>query len=148
MGALICIFVLIAFAVLLRVCLAPRARRERREREEREARERIEAAAAKEREIRRSWRTGMFAVQPDGEHIVVMVMHPEDESMGDFGPALVDEKALEAAARAEGAGVGVVSRASSPAPPTHRRRYSRGHGYEFDASIGVVVGGRTGGRDG
>ena len=145
MGALICIFVLIAFAVLLRVCLAPRARRERREREEREARERIEAAAAKEREIRRSWRTGMFAVQPDGEHIVVMVMHPEDESMGDFGPALVDEKALEAAARAEGAGVVVVSRASSPAP-THRRQYSRGHGYEFDASMGVVVGG--GGEDG
>ena len=145
MGALICIFVLIAFAVLLRVCLAPKARRERREREEREARERIEAAAAKEREIRRSWRTGMFAVQPDGEHIVVMVMHPEDESMGDFGPALVDEKALEAAARAEGAGVVVVSRASSPAPPTHRRRYSRGHGYEFDASMGVVVGGGGGG---
>ena len=146
MGALICIFVLIAFAVLLRVCLAPKARRERREREEREARERIEAAADKEREIRRSWRTGMLAVQPDGEHIVVMVMHPEDESLGDFGPALVDEKALEAAARAEGAGVVVVSRASSPAPPTHRRRYSRGHGYEFDASMGVVVGG--GGEDG
>ena len=145
MGALICIFVLIAFAVLLRVCLAPKARRERREREEREARERIEAAADKEREIRRSWRTGMLAVQPDGEHIVVMVMHPEDESLGDFGPALVDEKALEAAARAEGAGVVVVSRASSPAP-THRRRYSRGHGYEFDASMGVVVGG--GGEDG
>ena len=146
MGALICIFVLIAFAVLLRVCLAPRARRERRAREEREARERIEAAAAKEREIRRSWRTGMLAVQPDGEHIVVMVMHPEDESMGDFGPALVDEKALVATARAEGAGVGVVSRASSPAP-THRRQYSRGHGYEFDASMGVVVGGGGGGDD-
>ena len=145
MGALICIFVLIAFAVLLRVCLAPKARRERREREEREARERIEAAADKEREIRRSWRTGMLAVQPDGEHIVVMVMHPEDESLGDFGPALVDEKALEAAARAEGAGVVVVSRASSPAP-THRRQYSWGHGYEFDASMGVVVGG--GGEDG
>ena len=52
---------------------------------------------------------------------------------------------LQAAARAEGAGVVVVSRASSPAPPTHRRRYSRGHGYEFDASMGVVVGGGGGG---
>ena len=119
------------------MCLTPRARRERREREEREARERIEAAAAKEREIRRIWRTGMLAVQPDGEHIVVMVMHPEDESVGDFGPALVDEKALVVSARAEGAGVVVVSRASSPAP-THRGRYSRGHGYEFDASMGVA----------
>ena len=83
MGALICIFVLIAFAVLLRVCLAPRARRERREREEREARERIEAAAAKEREIRRSWRTGMLAVQPDGEHIVGITEYSGDQYLAD-----------------------------------------------------------------
>ena len=92
MGALICVFVLIAFAVLLRLALTPKARRARREREEREARERAEAAAAKEKEIRRSWRTGMFAVQPDGTQIVVMVMHPEDESFGDFGAGLVDER--------------------------------------------------------
>ena len=94
MGALICVFVLIAFAVLLRLALTPKARRARREREEREARERAEAAAAKEKEIRRSWRTGMFAVQPDGTQIVVMVMHPEDESFGDFGAGLVDERGL------------------------------------------------------
>jgi len=129
MGALICVFVLIAFAVLLRLALTPKARRARREREEREARERAEAAAAKEKEIRRSWRTGMFAVQPDGTQIVVMVMHPEDESFGDFGAGLVDERGLNAQC---------VSRTASP-NPTHRRQYSTGHGYEFDASREVVV---------
>ena len=56
----------------------------------------------------------MLAVQPDGEHIVVMAHKPRGRVLGDFGPALVDEKALEAAARAEGAGVVVVSRASRP----------------------------------
>ena len=129
MGALICVFVLIAFAVLLRLALTPKARRARREREEREARERAEAAAAKEKEIRRSWRTGMFAVQPDGTQIVVMVMHPEDESFGDFGAGLVDERGLNSQC---------VSRTASP-NPTHRRQYSTGHGYEFDASREVVV---------
>mmetsp|Transcript_6376 Transcript_6376/g.28786 ORF Transcript_6376/g.28786 Transcript_6376/m.28786 type:complete len:265 (+) Transcript_6376:210-1004(+) len=129
MGALICVFVLIAFAVLLRLALTPKARRARREREEREARERAEAAAAKEKEIRRSWRTGMFAVQPDGTQIVVMVMHPEDESFGDFGAGLVDERGLNSQC---------VSRTGSP-NPTHRRQYSTGHGYEFDASREVVV---------
>ena len=131
MGALICVFVLIAFAVLLRLALTPKARRARREREEREARERAEAAAAKEKEIRRSWRTGMFAVQPDGTQIVVMVMHPEDESFGDFGAGLVDERGLNVNSQC-------VSRAASP-NPTHRRQYSTGHGYEFDASREVVV---------
>jgi hypothetical protein len=131
MGALICVFVLIAFAVLLRLALTPKARRARREREEREARERAEAAAAKEKEIRRSWRTGMFAVQPDGTQIVVMVMHPEDESFGDFGAGLVDERGLTMNSQC-------VSRTASP-NPTHRRQYSTGHGYEFDASREVVV---------
>lgn len=131
MGALICVFVLIAFAVLLRLALTPKARRARREREEREARERAEAAAAKEKEIRRSWRTGMFAVQPDGTQIVVMVMHPEDESFGDFGAGLVDERGLTVNAHGG-------SRTASP-NPTHRRQYSTGHGYEFDASREVVV---------
>lgn len=131
MGALICVFVLIAFAVLLRLALTPKARRARREREEREARERAEAAAAKEKEIRRSWRTGMFAVQPDGTQIVVMVMHPEDESFGDFGAGLVDERGLTVNSQC-------VSRTASP-NPTHRRQYSTGHGYEFDASREVVV---------
>jgi len=131
MGALICVFVLIAFAVLLRLALTPKARRARREREEREARERAEAAAAKEKEIRRSWRTGMFAVQPDGTQIVVMVMHPEDESFGDFGAGLVDERGMNVNSQC-------VSRTASP-NPTHRRQYSTGHGYEFDASREVVV---------
>ena len=90
-----------------------------------------EAAAAKEKEIRRSWRTGMFAVQPDGTQIVVMVMHPEDESFGDFGAGLVDERGLNVNSQC-------VSRTASP-NPTHRRQYSTGHGYEFDASREVVV---------
>ena len=66
-----------------------------------------------------------------------MYKRQEDESFGDFGAGLVDERGLNSQC---------VSRTASP-NPTHRRQYSTGHGYEFDASREVVVNADTDGEE-